>query len=109
MIGDSAALIWCPFPDAEAARLAASKLLEEGLIACANILPAIESVFVYENHVSSDNEAAALFKTTQSKLDEAVAALGDIHPYDTPAIVGWGCDSVHQSTLLWLTESLTST
>ena len=36
-----AALIWCPFPDEDSAAAAASTLLGEGLIACANLLPAI--------------------------------------------------------------------
>ena len=33
------ALIWSPFADEASAAVAASQLLDEGLVACANILP----------------------------------------------------------------------
>ncbi|TAD80777.1 MAG: divalent-cation tolerance protein CutA, partial [Sphingomonadales bacterium] len=44
----SAALVWCPFPDTDSARTAADALLDDALIACANILGEIESRFVWE-------------------------------------------------------------
>ncbi|NQX94901.1 MAG: divalent cation tolerance protein CutA, partial [Erythrobacter sp.] len=40
-----AALIYTPLPDAKTARSIAGILLEENLIACANILGPVESVF----------------------------------------------------------------
>ena len=33
----AAALIWCPFPDEAAARTAVAALMDERLIACANL------------------------------------------------------------------------
>ena len=99
-----AALIWCPFPDKESARRATANMLEEKLIACANIFPAIESVFEWEGSVSDAQEVAVLFKTTSSKLNQAIAHLGDCHPYDTPAIIGWTCEAAHPLTLTWLGE-----
>lgn len=98
----AAALVWCPFPDAESARLIAGQLLDEGLIACANILGSIESHFVWEGARMSGSETAVLFKTTSRLLDGVVARLGALHPYDTPAIIGWHCDTVHPATGAWL-------
>lgn len=40
-----AAMIWCPFPDRDHARSVAKTLLEENLIACANILGPMESLY----------------------------------------------------------------
>lgn len=37
-------LVWCPFPDEDEARQAAGALLDEGLIACANIVPGLVSL-----------------------------------------------------------------
>ena len=99
-----AALVWCPFPDADTARTIAGQLLEEKLIACANMLPTIESVFEWNGEVTSGTEAAVLFKTTAERLDALIARLGECHPYDTPAIVGWRCDAAHPSTILWLAD-----
>ena len=97
-----AALVWCPYPDAESARAAAGVLLDEGLIACANILGAIESHFVWGGARASGGEVGVLFKTTAERLDDVVERLGALHPYDTPAIIGWHVDGARPATLAWL-------
>lgn len=103
--GTAAALVWCPFPDHDSARHCIGTLLNEGLIACANILGTIESHFVWQGAPASDCEVAVLFKTTAPLLPDCVARLGSLHPYDTPAIVGWRCDAAHPATLAWLAAS----
>jgi len=100
-----AALVWCPFPDSPSARAAAELLLGVRLIACANILGAIESLFVCDGARASSTETAVLFKTTAENLPAVVAWLGKHHPYDTPAIIGWRCDAAHPATLAWLAAS----
>ena len=69
MNAPTAALIYAPFPDAETARTIASTLLDEGLIACANILGPIESVYVWQGRVESAQESAALFKQPRRRLN----------------------------------------
>jgi periplasmic divalent cation tolerance protein len=102
----TAALVWCPFPDAQSARVAADALLDEGLIACANILGAVESRFVWEGARATGSEVGVLFKTTAERLDDLVGRLGELHPYDTPAIIGWNADAAHPATLVWLTATV---
>ncbi len=102
----SAALVWCPFPDAETARAAADALLDDGLIACANLLGTIESRFVWDGARAVGSEVAVLFKTTAGKLDDVIERLGELHPYDTPAIIGWHADAAHPATEAWLIGSL---
>ncbi len=104
MTEPQAALAWCPFPDAETARDIAAELLGQKLIACANIVPAIESVFEWDGAMSSAQEVGVLFKTTAETLGRLVEQLGELHPYDTPAIMAWSCDASHPSTLDWLGE-----
>ncbi|MEO0871679.1 MAG: divalent-cation tolerance protein CutA [Pseudomonadota bacterium] len=101
-----AALIYTPLPDAQTARDIASTLLEENLIACANILGEVESVFRWDGRIESAKEVAVLFKTTSDAIDPAVARLGALHPYSTPAIVGTVCDTAHPETLEWLLEQV---
>jgi periplasmic divalent cation tolerance protein len=98
----AAALVWCPFPDAESARDIIDRLLDERLIACANILGQIESHFVWEGARATGAETAVLFKTTADALPHLVSQLGAMHPYDTPAIIGWRCDAAHPATMAWL-------
>lgn len=96
------ALIWCPFPDQDSARRIANSLLDEDLVACANLLGAIESVFQWQGNRESAQEIGVLFKTDAALLDRAVACLAVLHPYDTPAIMGWRCDAVPDATRAWL-------
>jgi periplasmic divalent cation tolerance protein len=107
MAGDqpAAALVWCPFPDTDSARAVAGKLLDERLIACANILGQVESLFIWQGARSSGTETAVLFKTTADQLSVVVARLGLLHPYDTPAIIGWRCEAAHPATMAWLTAT----
>jgi periplasmic divalent cation tolerance protein len=96
------ALAYAPFPDRDTAREVAGTLLAEKLIACANIIGAVESVFEWEGERASEEEVGVLFKTTAATLDALIERLGELHPYDTPAILGWHCDTGHPATLDWL-------
>ena len=100
----SAALIWSPFESEEAAANAASQLLDERLIACANIVPGMRSLYVWRGERGEARECGALFKTTERLLEKAVARLAAIHPYETPAITGWRADAAAPATLGWLGE-----
>ncbi len=101
----AAALVWCPFPDADSALGVIGQLLDEQLIACANILGTIESHFVWQGARAAGTETAVLFKTTADALPHVTARLGALHPYDTPAIIGWRCDAAHPATVAWLTAT----
>lgn len=98
----SAALIWCPFSDAESAEAVASALLDERLIACANLLPAVRSLYRWNGERGESAEVGVLMKTRADLLDAAVARLESLHPYDAPAISGWRCDAAGAATLDWL-------
>lgn len=103
-----AALAWCPFPDTDTARSVTEQLLAEKLIACANIMPGVISVFEWQGQASSETEAVALLKSRAELLDRLITRLGELHPYDTPAIVGWVCDAAHPLTMEWLGETIGS-
>jgi periplasmic divalent cation tolerance protein len=96
------ALIWCPFADEESAARAAGQLLDEGLIACANIFPAMRSIYTWQGERGEAVEVGVLFKTDASAVDRATARLAEIHPYDTPAVLGWRVDTASGPTAEWL-------
>lgn len=105
MTGAGGALIWSTFASAEDARDAVSALVEEGLVACGNILPPIVSVYSWQGTVEHSEETAALLKTRGDLLDKAIARLARLHPYDTPAIMGWHADAAPAATLNWLSDA----
>lgn len=98
----AAALIWCPFPDENAALAAIETLLDERLIACGNVLPGMTSVFVWNGTRETAREAGVLLKTNCDLLDRAITRLTALHPYEEPAVLGWRCDAAAPGTLAWL-------
>lgn len=95
------ALIYCPFPDREAAERVGAQLLDERLIGCINIGPGIRSLFVWGGERGCGDEVPALLKTDARLLRQAIDRLEDLHPYETPAIVGWPCEA-GAATREWL-------
>ena len=96
------ALIWAPFADEASAAAAAAQLLDERLIACANILPPMRSLYTWQGERGEAVEVGVLFKTDASLLDAAAARIAELHPYDTPAVLGWRCDAAAPATAEWL-------
>lgn len=85
------ALIYCPFPDTRSARSAGQTLIDEGLVGCINIGGQVHSLFIWNGEQGEGEEVPALLKTDATLLERAIARLGDLHPYDAPAILGWPC------------------
>jgi periplasmic divalent cation tolerance protein len=98
----AAALIWCPFPDRSVAEAVSVEMLDERLVACANILSPVRSLFLWQGERGTAEETGVLFKTEAATLDRAVARLAELHPYDCPAIAGWRCDATTPAVLEWL-------
>jgi len=96
------ALIWSTFGDEAAARAAAGALLDERLVACASIVPGLRSLYRWRGERGESAEVGVLFKTGDPLLERAVARLAQLHPYETPAIVGWRADSAAPATAQWL-------
>ncbi len=96
------ALVWCPFPDEDSAATVAAALLDENLIACANLLGRMRSIYEWDGSRGEAHETGVVFKTDASLLDAAVARIAELHPYDAPAVLGWRCDASAPATAEWL-------
>ena len=102
------ALIWCPFENEDQAAEVAGMLLDEGLIACANILPPMRSLFLWKGERSEERETGVIFKTNAALLQPATERLAELHPYDEPAVIGWQADAAPAVTRAWLAGLLPS-
>ena len=96
------ALIWSPFGSVEEAKVVAKILLEEELIACANFVDGVHSIYRWQGEIGEGKECGALLKTDRSLLKDTIARLEELHPYDEPAILGWNCDEAGVATGAWL-------
>jgi periplasmic divalent cation tolerance protein len=94
-------LIYCPCPTPQVAQEIASSLLNEKLIACANITQG-ESLYHWEGSLTRSTEAYLLCKTTPELAPSARNRLQTLHPYEIPAILSFSADATTPFAA-WLT------
>ena len=74
-------------PDMQAAEKIVRRLLDEGLVACGNILPGATSLYRWEGKVQRDEEVVVVMKSVQGAAAQVVGRAGELHPYDVPEIL----------------------
>lgn len=79
-------VVFVSLPRDEAKNMA-RRLVENRLAACVNIVPKIESYFIWENEPQVDEEALLIIKTAQSKFDSLRDWVQQEHPYELPEII----------------------
>lgn len=98
--------LYTTFPNEEEALQIAQQLLEEHLIACANVLGGIKSLYFWEERLEISEEIAVLLKTTQEKVPTVIKTLQDLHSYETPAILEIPVERVAEPFRKWIQDSV---
>ena len=99
------AVILVTAPDIDLARRLAKSALEAKLVACANIIPAVESHYWWEGKLESSDESLIVFKTRQELISELERSVREIHPYDTPEFVAIPLTGGSRKYFAWLSDS----
>src|SRR5882724_3680042 len=93
------------FPDAETARRISNQLVTEKFAACANILPAVESIYRWKEKIETAAEVIVLFKTTQDRQKAFQEKLRSLHPYDVPEIIFMSVTNGLPDYVRWVIEN----
>jgi len=93
-------------PDLKTARKLARVALERRLVACANLIPRIESHYWWEGRIESGAEVMLIMKTTRRHVRDLERAVLANHPYDTPEFVVVGLQGGNRRYLEWLGSSV---
>ena len=81
------AVVLVTAPGLRVARRLARGALRVKLIACANLVPKIESHYWWQGKIASSAEVLLVCKTTKQKLAAFEKFILENHPYDTPEFV----------------------
>jgi periplasmic divalent cation tolerance protein len=80
----------------------ATTLLKQKLIACANIIPKVNSLFWWEGKIDKSSETFLVIKTKSSLLNEVVKSIKRIHSYEVPEIIAIPIIGGNKDYLKWI-------
>lgn len=95
-------------PDAETGARVARTLLEDHLVACANLLPQVRSLYRWEGRVEDEPEVLLVLKTRSALVDALSERVREVHPYDVPEVIALPVTAGHAPYLKWVLEETTS-
>jgi periplasmic divalent cation tolerance protein len=88
----------------EEAQRISDVLLEQRLIACANILPAVESRFHWKGNIETETEVVVYIKTTSRLFGPVKEAIEKQHSYETAEIIAIPIVDGSQDYLDWINK-----
>jgi periplasmic divalent cation tolerance protein len=99
------AVVLVTAPDLKTARALAKAALSARLIACANLVPKIESHNWWQGKIESSAEVLLILKTQKSKLAALEKLVLAKHPYDTPEFLVLPVSAGNKKYLGWIIDA----
>lgn len=93
------------FGSLDEARTVCRQLVEERLAACANLVPAVESIYRWQGAIETAAETMAILKTTVEGFAKLEARLRELHSYEVPEIVALPVHGGSDAYLRWVGEN----
>ena len=93
-------------PNMQVARRLAKAALSARLVACANLIPRIESHYWWKGRIERGTEVLVLMKTVALKLRTLEKVILSEHPYDTPEFLVVQVYGGNRRYLNWLGSSV---
>lgn len=79
-------IIYTTCPDVAVAEALSHGLLEGRLIACANMMEGMTSLYRWEGSVRQESEVVLLLKTAEANMQPVMDYIEANHPYECPCI-----------------------
>jgi len=99
------ALVLVTAPDLKTARALAKSALQGRLIACANLIPKLESHYWWQGKIESGAEVLLILKTPKTRLAALEKLVLARHPYDTPEFLVLPLSAGSKKYLDWLSAA----
>lgn len=90
--------------DRSVAEQIAADLVDRRLVACAQILGPVRSVYRWEGTVEFAEELMLTLKTVAKHVEEIKSIVQQLHPYDVPELIVTPIVDGSQGYLRWLDE-----
>ncbi len=84
----------------------ADGLLQDKLIACANIVADVRSLFWWQGKIDSSKEALLVLKTRKALFKKVIAKVKALHSYQVPEIIALPIAAGSSDYLKWINASV---
>ena len=81
-------------------------LLSHRLISCGSIFPFVESWYVWENELVTEQEVKVVMKTMGHHFEEIELLIKKNHTYDIPEILVFGIENGNDQYLKWMYDQV---
>ncbi len=102
-VGDAIVVLVTTASKEEAAQISAV-LLERHLIACANLLDGVRSLFHWHGEVCKETETLMILKSTAARFADIESTIKRLHSYDVPEIIALPILDGSTDYLNWVQE-----
>ena len=96
--------VWVNCPSRECAHDIAEACIEQRVAACANVFPAIASVFRWNEKTERELEYPLVLKTRVELFEAICSIVRDKHPDEVPSIVAMNLRHVDPAYAGWVIE-----
>jgi periplasmic divalent cation tolerance protein len=79
-------------------------IVQERLAACANLLPAMTSIYHWQGAIEQSDEAVLLLKTRADLADRATQRIVTLHSYECPCVVSFPIEGGNPPYLRWISD-----
>jgi periplasmic divalent cation tolerance protein len=100
-------LVMTSFPDEDAAKALAKRLIGAHLAACVQIQTGVRSIYRWEGRVCEEQEVVLVAKTTAEQWSAISAFIKQNHPYDVPEIIAQPITHSHTDYARWVISETT--
>ena len=90
----------------EEAQQIARASLEQRRAACVNIVPGVDSLFLWEGEIDNAREVLLIIKTKASQLSRLIDLVKDIHPYEVPEVIALPIIDGNRDYLEWIDREI---
>ena len=98
----SAVTVYVTTGTQEEARDIARTIINEGLVACVNILGNISSIYRWDGEIKEDIETALLIKTRRELTTKLTDRIKELHSYDCPCVTVMNIANGNPDYIAWI-------
>lgn len=101
-------IFYVTVPNLEEGKRIARLLVERNIVACVNIIKDIYSIYQWKNKIEENDEILLIIKTNESKSEDLIKLINEIHSYDVPECVGVKIEKGSKLYIDWINDVISN-